>query len=321
MAAVIGDTNATLKDLTMVVDRIIEGEADRIHPLICTTLPEEGAYTKIPVSANMPMPRLFEAERSSQGKDVTVVQNYNQATYELTIDLDSDLVRNAKAYNQADLLEEAVESATLFPDYLASQAVLAGTSNTAYDGVAFYGTTHKYANAGSNAINNIVSATGTTVTALYADMQTAVARMKTFKDNQGRLLNPQIGMGAKNLVVHCPAALELPFRQLVTASMVPIAVPVTTSGTAAAPVQGNILGGVAEILGDGYFDGTSASAWYLHYVAKKARPFVFIQNYGLQATVLGFGSEHETNTNKIRIALKRRFVLGYYRFDRSVRVA
>jgi hypothetical protein len=35
-----------------------------------------------------------KGERSQQGKDVPVVINYNQQTYELTIELDSDLVRN-----------------------------------------------------------------------------------------------------------------------------------------------------------------------------------------------------------------------------------
>jgi hypothetical protein len=37
--------------------------------------------------------------------------------------------------------------------------------------------------------------------------------------------------------------------------------------------------------------------------------------------VLGPDSEFCTNTNKCRIALKRRFVLGYYRTDRSVQVS
>jgi hypothetical protein len=272
----------------------------------------------------MAMPRLFEGERASQGKQVNVVQNYNQSTYELTIDLDSDLVRNAKAYDFSDLVREATMSAVLFPDYLTSQAVIAGGTNSAYDGNTFYGSTHKFAATGSNNINNTVAKTGSTVPNLITDIASGLTKIRTFLDNQGRLLNPLASEGDSKLIIHCPVALQQAFRQVVFGSMVPITVPVTSSGTAAAPVANNVLQGVADIFADGYLDAAQTNpttTWYLHYVGMPQRPFVFIENYGLQVQVLGFGSEHEINTNTVRIALKHRFVLGYYRFDRSVRVA
>lgn len=321
MALTRGDVNATLKDLTLIAEDTVATTRPRLYPLICSVKPEEGAYTKIPVPANLAMPRLFEGERASQGKQVNVVQNYNQSTYELTIDLDSDLVRNAKAYDMSDLVREATMSAVLFPDYLTSKAVIAGSTNTAYDGVTFYGTTHKFANTGSNAINNTVSKTGATVPALATDISSALTKIRTFLDNQGRLLNPLASEGDGKLIVHCPVALQQAFRQLIHGSMIPITVPVTTSGTAAAPVANNTLQGIADIFADGYLDADSTSTWYMHYVGMPQRPFVFIENYGLQVQVLGFGSEHEINTNTVRIALKHRFVLGYYRFDRSVKIA
>ena len=267
------------------------------------------------------MSRLFEGERASQGKQINVVQNYNQSTYELTIDLDSDLVRNAKAYSFDTLIRESTMSAVLFPDYLTSKCVIAGTANNAYDGNAFYGATHKFAGTGSNNISNLVSKSGVTVSALQADMNSALTKIRTALDNQGRLLNPMASEGRKNLVVHCPAAMELAFKQLVFGTINPITVPITTSGTLAVAGSNTAFEGIAEIFADGYLDADSTSQWYLHYVGMPQRPFVFIENYGLQVSVLGFGSEHEINTNTVRIALKHRFVLGYYRFDRSVRIA
>lgn len=320
MALTRGDVNATLKDLTLIAEDTLVQAQPQLVPKICSVKPEEGAYTKIPVPANIAMPRLFEAERTSQGKLVNVVQNYDQATYELTVDLDSDLVRNAKAYDFSDLVREATMSAVLFPDYLCSLAVIAGASNLAYDAVAFYGTTHKFAKMGSNSINNTVAKTGQTVTQLATDIGSALAAIRTFKDNQGRLLNPMARQGSGNLIIHCPVALEQAFRQVIFGSMIPIAAPVTTSGTAAAPAANNVLQGMAEIYADGYLD-TAPTTWYLHYVGMPQRPFVFLENYGIQVSVLGFGSEHEINTNTVRIALKHRFVLGYYRFDRSIKVA
>lgn len=323
MATTRGDVNATLKDLTQIVEDTVAITRPNLYPLICSVKPEEGAYTKIPVAANIAFPRKFEGERSGQGKDITVIQEYDQSTYELTIDLDSDLVRNAKAYDQSDIVREATMSAVLFPDYLSSQAVINGATALAYDGVAFYGSTHKYAKAGANTINNTASATGVTVPLLAADISTALTKLRTFLDNTkpGRLLNPLASEGAGKLLIHCPVALQQAFRQMIFGSMIPITVPVTTSGTAAAPVANNTLQGIADIFADGYLDVNSATTWYLHYVGMPQRPFVFIENYPIQVSVLGFGSEHEINTNKVRIAIKHRFVLGYYRFDRSIKVA
>ena len=316
-----GDTNATLKDLTLVVEDTLNETRPKLHPLICGMMREDGAYTKIPVPAHLAMPRKWEGERSGQGKDVAVVQNYNQDTYELTVDIDSDLIRNAKAYDQSAILREAVMSAMIFPDYLASQMVIGGSTAKAYDGVAFYGATHKFAGLGANTINNTASATGVTVPQLIADIATVLTKIRTFKDNQGRLLNPLAAQGGGELLIHCPVALQQPFTQLVNGTMVPITVPVTTSGTAAAPVNSNTLKGVADIYADGYLDANSATAWYMHYVGMPQRPFVFIENYPLEVQLLGLGTEFEINNKAIRFAMKHRFVLGYYRFDRSVKVA
>jgi len=320
MAVTIGDSNAVLKDLTIIAEDTVAQTRPQLHPLICSQVPEDGAYTKIAVAANVPFPRKFEAERSSQGKDVPVVINYDQETYELTIDINSDLLRNAKAYNYADLVREAVMAAVMYPDYSASQLVIAGASTAGYDGVNFYGTTHKYAKTGSNTINNTVSATGQSVPQLAADFSSALTKIRTFKDNNGRLLNNLAAQGAGQLLIHCPVALEQAFRTMLFGQSIPITVPVTTSGTLAA-TGSNMLTSIAGLFPDGYLDATSATTWYLHYVGMPIKPFVFIENYPVQVRVLGFGTEFETNFNKVRIAMKQRFVLGYHRFDRSVKVA
>lgn len=321
MALTRGDVNATLKDLTLIAEDTVVQTRPQLYPLICSVKPEDGAYTKIPVPANIAFPRLFEGERASQGKQVNVVQQYNQSTYELTIDLDSDLVKNARAYDFSDLIREATMSAVLFPDYLSSQAVIAGGTNKAYDGIAFYGANHLFAGAGANPFTNTVAKTGQTVTELANDLASALVVMRTAKDNQGRLLNPLASLGQDKILIQCPVAMEKNFHTILNASWFPTTVPVTTSGTAAVPTDGNFMKGVAQLFPDGYLDGVSATTWYAHYVGMPQRPFVFLENYGIQLQVLGFGTEHEINTNTVRIALKHRFALGYYRADRSVRVA
>lgn len=329
--AVLGNMNAVLKDLTLIVEDEIKQTQQDLHPLICSVIPEEGAYTRVPVAANMPMMSKFEGERSSKGKDVTVVQTYTQDTYELTIDIDSDLLRNAKAYTYSGLVREATMSAKLYPSWVASNAVINGSTSgyNGYDGIVFYPvygasttTAHHYAGVTSGPdIVNSVQSTGVSVTELQADLTSAMTKIRTFQDNAKRLLNPYACQGPNQLLIHCPAALEQKFRQVVHAGTIPM--PITSTSTtivAGAGVENVGWKGTADIYPDGYLDATSASVWYLHYVGMPQKPFVFLENYGLMVDVLGYGSEFEINTKRVRIALKRRFVLGYYRFDRSIRI-
>lgn len=319
MAVIRGDTNATLKDLTVIAETTLAEYKPVLHPRICSGGAEEGAYTKIPISTLPPFPSKLDGERKVFGKDVTVVQEYDQETYGILIGIDADLVRNSKAYNLSDLIAEAALAARMFPDYTLQAAIVA--NGNAYDAVAYYGTTHKFAKAGSSTINNTVSRTGATVTALATDLASAMAKLRTFKDNQGKLLNPLVKYGQQNLVIHCPAALEQAFRQVLYGSMIPVAAPVTTSGTAAAPAQNNVLQGIADLIPDGYLDASSETTWYLHYVGLPQKPFVMFENYAPKVEVLGFGSEEEIKNNRVLISIKHRFVLGNYRFDRSIRVA
>jgi hypothetical protein len=319
---ILGDSNATLKDLTRIVEAEIMEPEKMLYPMICSEVESaDEAYIKIPVQTKAAFPVPFDGEREPTATEVNIVQQYNKATYALTMDFNSDLMRESKAYTFSEKVQEGTMSAKIFPNYNLTKNIIIGNP-AAYDGVAFYASTHKWAGTGSNAINNTVSATGHTATALYNDLQTAMARMGTFLDNQGRLLNPRLAYGAKNLIIHCPKALEIAFRQVIFGSLVPISIPGTASSamTATAPKELG-LEGIAQIYADGYLDASSATTWYLHYVGMPQRPFVYAESYGLQAKCLGFGSEWETNKNQVRIALKHRFVEGVYRFDRSVRVA
>lgn len=326
---ILGDSNATLKDLTRIVEAEIAEAMDPLYPQICSEVESaDEAYIKIPIQTKVDFPVLFDGEREDTSTEVTTVQTYGKATYSLTLDYGSDLMREAKAYTFAEKTQEGAISAKIFPNYnLTKNIILANPK--AYDNLAFYSTTgttntyHKWANAGTNTINNNITATGQTPTSLYTDLQTAVARLRTFLDDKGRLLNPLLRYGANQLIIHCPVALEVAFRQVIFGSMIPLAAPVTTSGTAAASATGPKdlgLSGIATIVADGYLDATSATTWYLHYVGAPQRPFIYGESYGVQAKALGFGSEFETNTGKVRIALKHRFVEGVYRFDRSIKV-
>ncbi len=327
---ILGDTNATLKDLTVLAEAAIEEAVDPLYPKICSDIKSaDEAYIKIPIQTKAAFPVKFDGEREDTSTEVNIVQQYDKATYALTMDYDSDLMRESKAYTFSEKTQEGAMSSKIFPNYNLTKNIIIANP-TAYDGLAFYstagsaGTRHSWAGAKKNLFYNAIAATGTSITQLWTDLQSAVALMMTFLDDKGRLLNPQIQYGASELVIHCPVALMAPFTQLIHSSIIPQAAPVTSSGTAAVSANGpgglSPFRGIATLVPDGYLDTDSVSRWYLHYVGRPQRPFVYSESYGLQTVALGFGTEFETNTNKVRIAAKHRFVEGVYRFDRSIKI-
>lgn len=327
---ILGDTNATFKDLTRIFEAEIMEADEPLYPKICSDVESaDEAYIKIPVQTKVDFPVLFDGENIDTSTEVNIIQTYNKATYALTLEYNSDLIRESKVFTFSDKTQEAAMSSKIFPSYNLTKNVI-GANPKAYDGQNFYSATHKYANAGKNNINNLVTQTGTNPAALYADLQTAVATMRTFLDDKGRLLNPNLRYGANQLVIHCPVALEIAFRQVVFGSMIP-QVGATTSPTVSGSTAGTTsvtgngprelgLSGIANIVSDGYLDTLNANTWYLHYVGAPQRPFVYSQSYGVTAVALGLGSEHETKTGKVVIKAKQRFVEGVYRFDRSIKI-
>ena len=322
---ILGDSNATLKDQTLIVEAELMGEEQQLHPLICSEPnTEDEAYVKIPIQTRVAWPSLFDGERKPTSTDVNVIAQYNKGTYELTMEYDADLMREAKSYTFSEKTQEGAISFKDWASYSLIQNVIVPNIN-AYDGKTFYATNHLWANAGTNTINNTVAKTGQSPTALWNDFQTAYSQMMTFLDDKGRKLNPRIKYGPKNLLIHAPAALGPAFIQMLRQTVMGISVPVTTSGTAAVGASGpSTIGefqGIADLFVDGYLDAHSTTTWYLHYIGMPQRPFLYTESYPLQFSALGYGTEYERLKNRVAILGKHRWVEGTYRFDRSIRVA
>ena len=304
-----GDPNAVLKDLHATFEDTVQQVRPSLVPKLCQTVPSDGAYEKYVFPTAVAQPRQFSDERVPTGVDVVSTYQLNNNTYELTLDFDGDLLADARAYNLAELVREAAMSAVLYPDYLLSSVVAAGVTagSNAYDGNTFYGDTHLYGSAGANNIDNKLAGSGTTLANLQTDIGAAIAALRGYKDNAGRLINQQLAEGKGQLLLQCPLAMEMDFRRALNTAWLPVLT--GASGE-------NVLQGVSDIIADGYL--TDANDWYLHYVGLPLRPYVFQERSPLVSKVLGYDSEFYTNTRKIRIAAEMRFKIGYFGFYRSV---
>lgn len=305
-----GDSNAILKDLHATFEDTVQQVRPSLVPKVCQTVDSDGAYEKFVFPTAVAQPRLFTDQRVPTGVDVVSTYQLNNNTYELTLDFDGDLLRDSKAYNLQELVREAALSAVLYPDYLLSTIIEAGATsgNNAYDGNTFYGDTHLYGSAGTNNIDNKLGGSGTSVTQLQTDLGAAIAALRGFKDNQGRLINQLLAEGKGQLLIQCPLAMEFDFRRVLNSAMIPV-----LSG---APGD-NVLQGVADLFPDGYL--TDVNDWYLHYVGMPLRPYVFQNRAPLSTKVLGYDSEFYANTRKVRIVSEQRFKIGYFGFYRTVK--
>lgn len=334
---VVGDANAVLLDLTVIAEQELQVPIVEVHREVCSMPPSpDDAYIKLTFQTHAPFPTLFTGEVDVQSTEVNVVATYNKGTYILGVQYDRDLMNESKAYTFAEKTQEVMISAKTYPSYYFTNSIIVPNLN-AYDGVPFYvtssaGTKHSWAGAGRYPFYNSIGGTGNSIDALWNDLSAAMALMRTFQDDKGRVLNPNLQWGEKQFVIRCSASYEQYFVQLLHNGINPVRgsqslgsnsgnMPVGASG-----VQ-TIWGTIAKLIVDPYLDvaGTVggvnyAHTWFLDYVGMPQRPFVFSESRPLESYALGIGSPLDVMENLLGIYTKHRWLMGTYRTDRSIRV-
>jgi phage major head subunit gpT-like protein len=142
------------------------------------------------------------------------------------------------------------------PEKLLSDAIINGTSNLAYDGVAYFSNA-----TGNRTIDNTISGSGESLANIEADLATAVETMAKFEDDKGEVL----GIQADTIV--CPVALEPNIRRLVQS----IADPTATGGTNTF----NPYNGRFRVIANPRLDADDANDWYVFATNEPVRPFIY----------------------------------------------
>jgi len=141
------------------------------------------------------------------------------------------------------------------PDDLLWQTVVANP--TCYDGVSLFNASHPARTTAGSAQSNQVSATGQTVSALQADIASAIAKMKGFLDERGKPFWPVLA--PQDLLIVCSPSLEFNMRTVVNGSII--------SNTT------NVMQGcVGDIFVNPWITGNT---WYLFYKGGAVKPFIF----------------------------------------------
>jgi phage major head subunit gpT-like protein len=135
-------------------------------------------------------------------------------------------------------------------------ALIAGTTDLAYDGQAFYATTHETGDSGTQ--SNLLTGTGTTLALLKDDFDSAIQAMMRFKNADGDPIH-ETDVNFRPLVI-TPTSLWGNFRDLQNAAII--------NNTT------NTIRGVFDLVQSPRLDADDANDWYLADMGGIMKPFV-----------------------------------------------
>jgi len=152
------------------------------------------------------------------------------------------------------------------PEKLVSDLVIAGDTDLAYDGIAFFSDV-----SAPRTIDNLLVGTGTTLAQLKADLIAAIVAQAKFTDDQGEILN------LKGNLIYCPVALVTLFEALVYSR----ADPTATGGTDTY----NPFGNKFTVVGDARLDADDPNDWYLFATNEIVEPFIWQLRQGAKPSM------------------------------------
>ena len=164
-------------------------------------------------------------------------------------------------------------------------ALIDGTSNTAFDNIAFFSDA-----SGVRVNDNLLAGAGTSLANLKTGIIAARVAMASFVNDNGQLMRV-----VPNTIV-CPLALETSFREIKESTVE--ATVATRTGVA------NVVGGyIDNIIADPLLDADDANDWYYLATSATLKPVV------IQTEAMNEGDEFETVLDETKWASDG--ILGY----------
>lgn len=214
-----------------------------------------------------------ESPQMEEFKDEVKYNGLSEATFSIT---NKDFARGIKVFrseiedDQLGIIltrvRQLADRAKKFPLKLLFDLLTNGETDTCYDGAAFYSNAHP-ARGAAPAQDNLLAGTGITTAALKTDIGTAIATMKSFKDEAGEPYHEDIN--ASDFVILCGTELEQTMREALNATII--------SSTS------NLLQGqVGELIVNARYDQTND--WDLLYVGDAIKPLVYQERRPLEFT-------------------------------------
>ena len=287
-------TPSTLKALQVTIDLRFKQAYNAVNPIstrLASTIPSGARGNVYPMHAKLAKLRQWEGERKVVNAKC-YRYNLDNEKYELTLEVDRDDIEDDNIGVYSMVIDDMGQQSRLWPDDLVFAAILAGGTETAYDGAAFFSNSHTL---GSETIDNLFAST-----ALTADnFAAARAAMMEYSGEDGESLR------VRPDVILVPPALEVKARKIVQASTI------VESGAAV----DNVLRGLCEVVVAPQLSTSAGgldTTWYLLDTSRPIRPFIFQQRMAPELVSLTSpNDEHVILRDKYLYGVKARGAAGY----------
>jgi len=232
--------------------------------------------------------------RPLRSQGLTIVNK----VWEATIRVDADEQRRDKTGQIMVRVNELARRVATHPNKLLTELIAGGTSGQAYDGQAFFSSSHAEGDSGTQ--SNSIAYDATTPSSpsdseMYGAIVKGIAQIMGFRDDQGEPLNE----AAREFLVmvplpFLPATLVALSSQQVNASSNPLVAAGPFSVSWVANPRLSWTDRFAIFRTDG-----------------ETRPFIFQEELPVQVQVLAEGSELEVNENQHQYGVKAIHEAGY----------
>lgn len=252
---------STLRDLRTAIDTRYNQAYASVQMLsgaMTTNVSSSTRSQHFPVHSKLAKLRKWEGTRVvSGGKSYDYILTNEK--YELTLGIPREDIEDDNIGYIQFAVDDIGQQMRLWQDDLVFAAMLAGGSETSYDGVSFFSDSHSL---GGNTVDNLFAST-----ALTADNVAAVRQhMQEYVGEDGRSLQV-----IPDLIV-VPPALEYKARKILEAGTL-----LSTESTSFAAVD-NVLKGAAKVLVVPQLSaaaGGSDTTWYALDTRRAMKPFIF----------------------------------------------
>lgn len=219
--------------------------------------------------------------------------------YEATIGVDRNSLKDDRMGAVNIRIDDLARKARIHPRELFINALVNGTTDLAYDGLAFFSASHTEGDSGTQ--TNLYSGTGTSLAQLKTDIEGATSQMKSLKDDRGQPFDE----GAFQIGIVCPVGLEWVFDELNTSTQI-------SSST------NNMKGKIKKLVVSSRF--SDADDWYLANVAPGIAPIIQQNRQAPMFEALEGNSTAGFMKKKFHYGIDYRVGFGYGLWQRMVKV-
>jgi len=270
------------------------------YPQLSTRIPSTSDSETYKWLGTVPRMREWGTGRLARGLR-TESYSVENLKYESTIEVDRDEIADDQTGQIRIRVGELAQRAATHKDYLIAQLLINGATagHLSYDGVTFFSSAH--VSGGSGAQSNDLTydaalADDPTTEEFKSAFKQAIARMLTFKDDQGEPLS----LGMSGLVCVVPPTMLFTAMEALNASVINQ----TT----------NVLEGAARVVALPWL--STAAEWYLLKTDGIVRPFIFQDREPLEFGSLTEESEEGFKREKLLFGVRARYRMtyGYWQF-------